>query len=250
MPVKIGSKSFNGSGRVFDGTLASILRGMAQRDALMIAAALADVTDTSGGAATGTLANVAAFTPAAVSGANAAQKAALEAAYGTVRDAIKEIVSQVNVIRAKVPAFSALTDSLGGTGANGTIDAVTVAITGVSTSMAQAAGSNAYLAALAARTAQAAYFVNELCYAAGITPLTDSTVSGSKTYGTTFAALPADTGTAASGADAGANAIVLATEATARLTVLRASIASMAAKLNAMTADANATLPLVAIAAK
>ncbi|QIG66819.1 hypothetical protein EVB27_150 [Rhizobium phage RHph_TM16] len=250
MPVKIGSKLFNGSGRVFDGTLASVLRGMAQRDALMIAAALADVTDTSGGTGTGTLAAVGSLTPVAVSGSNAAQKAALEAAYGTVRDGIKEIVAQINVIRAKVPAFSALTDSMGGTAANGTIDAVTVALTGVSTSMAQAVGANAYLAVLAARTAQAAYFVNELMYATGLTPLVDNTIPGSKSFSTTFAALPADTGATATGADAGANAVVGFAEVNAKLTILRASIASMAAKLNAITADANATLPLVAIAAK
>lgn len=249
MVTKIGSKTFSGSAKVFDGTLAAAVKGLAIQRALQLASGVADITDSSTGSAGASFAAVAALTPSAVSGTNAAQKAALETAYGTVRDGLKEIVAQVNLVRAKVPAFSALTDSMGGTAADGTIGAIGNALTGVSTSMAAAAGAQSVLDVLASRTSQAVYFVNELCYATGLTPLVDSSGSD-KAFSTTFAAVSTDTGTAASGADTGANAIALVAEANARLGVLKDAIASMAAKLNAMTADANATAAATVIASR
>ncbi|QIG76985.1 hypothetical protein EVC30_157 [Rhizobium phage RHph_Y1_11] len=247
--VKIGLKTFSGSARVFDGTLAAAIQGIAIRSALISASAVADITDSSTGVASGSISVVGSLTPIALSGTNAVQKAALETAYGTVRDAVKELVAQLNLIRAKVPVFDALTDSLGGTAANGTIDAISSALTGVSASMAQAVGANAYLTALSSRVHQAVYYTNELCYACGITPLTPAKTNN-KVYTTTFAALPADTGTAATGADAGANATVGFADVNAKLVLLKNNIASCAAKLNLITADANANAPITVFAAR
>jgi hypothetical protein len=243
MPViKIKKSEYSGLGHLFDGRLAAVVMGLAAGQALRSASTAADITDSSTGAATGTLAALTAATPAVVGTNDAAQKAALETELTAVLNAIKEIVAQINVVRAKVPAFDALTDSMGGTGADGTIGAISSALTGVGASMASATGFNAVLVTLGARISQAAHYLNHLLTACGQTNLIVSTGSKVTSYSTTFAAVSVSTGSAASGADTtSANAIVKVADANAKLVVLKNSIASMAAKLNALTADANAT---------
>jgi len=247
MTVKIAISTFSGVSKVHDGTLADALRGIAQNEALRVASSIADITDNSGGTANGTMAAAADFTPSAASGSNAAAKADLETQFGNVRDGLKEILAQVNVIRAKVPAFDALVDEMGGTAADGTIGAISSALIGVAASRAAAAGSNTVLATLRDRASQLAIYVNKLVVATGGTELVDS-LGGAKTYSETFAAVSTDTGAVATGADAEANAIVTVAEANARLGVLADAIADMAAKLNAITADANANPVLKTVA--
>lgn len=247
MVTKIKRSEFTGLSHLFDGKLAAIVMGLAASQALISASTAADITDNSSGSATGTLAALTSATPAVVGTNDAAQKAALETQLALVVDGLKEVVAQINVIRAKVPAFDALTDSMSGTAADGTIAAISHALSGVGSSMASATGFNTFLAAASIRISQAAYFTNHLLTACGKTNLVDSTGSHNKVYSTTFAAISTSTGSAASGADTGStNAIVKVADANAKLLVMKNSIASLAAKLNALTADGNATpVPVV-----
>lgn len=245
MTTKISANAFSGTGQVFDGTLAAAVRGMAQNIAVKAASGVADFTaDNSGGSAGSTIANVTRFTLSAVGSNNAVAKAEAETAAGGVVDGLMEIVAKAQAVNAVVGAFGTLTDSMGGTAADGTIAAIDVSATGAGSSLASAAGMNTLYDTLRSRTVQAAYYVNALCRATGQTELTVSIDNALYTaaWGTTFAAVSTDTGTAVDGSDAlEANACVLKTEWDAAQVVFANAIASMAAKLDAMTADANAT---------
>src|SRR6516225_1060545 len=113
--IKISSKTFSGSGKVFDGTLAAALKSLAENQAVIAAAAVTDLVDSGGGTANGTIEAPVTVTSAALGSSDCAQKAALETAFGTVKDAVSEVVRQLNLVRAVVPAFAALTNSTGGT---------------------------------------------------------------------------------------------------------------------------------------
>lgn len=251
----IPNNLFSGGASLHDGDLAAALRGIAQTFAARTASGVADLTaDNSGGTPGATIADVPNFTLSAVSGTNAVAKTEMETAFGLVVDGIAEIVAQADTIRDSIPnVFGALTDSMGGTAADGTIGALDVSATGVNAAMASAAGSNTVLAAVRSRLAQAAMYVNALCVATGQTPLTNGLVSNlaaDAAWGTTFAAVSTDTGTATDGSDTtAANAIVLKTEFDARMATMADAIASMAAKLDAITDDANATAVCGVIAA-
>jgi hypothetical protein len=247
--MKVTDTSFEGGAGLSEtgGTLSQAIKGIAQTFAARAAAGVADfAADNSGGTAGAALADVADFTLAAQSGTNAVAKAEAEASFGAVVNALGEIVAKANAIQATVPnVFAALTDSMGGAAADGTIAAIDASATGVDAAMCSASGANTVLSALRSRTVQAAHYVNQLCVATGQTPLTDGIVSAPASaaeWGTVFAAVSTDTGTATDGSDTtAANAIALATEFDVRVGALADAVASMAAKLDAITADANAT---------
>lgn len=239
----IKAKTFSGASKVHDGTLADAIRGVAQSLAAMNAATITDLTDSSGGTADTTIAAIGSFTPAVLGTTDAVAKAELEASLLEMVDGIAEIVAQVNNIQAVVPAFPALTDSMGGTAADGTIALFNVAHTGQGASNASATGANTALDAIKIALSQAAYWVNRVCTACGVAGLTDSSgvVGDDRVFDAVFAAISLDTGTAVSGADlTAANATVLATDADAINGLVADAVADMAARLNACTAAANA----------
>lgn len=238
MTVLVKKDHFSGFGKVFseqDG-LAAAVRGVAQFQALQALASVADLTDNSGGAAAnGTIEAIGSFTPAVLAGTDCAQKAELEAGFGGVVAALAEIIAQANTIRAKVPAFSALTDSTGGGAADGTIAAIDVSYTGVGASLASATGANTVLTALTSRIAQATVYVNKVAVACGKAEIVDNS-GGTKVYSGTFAAVSTDTGTAVSGATtAPTNAAIKATDANAVMQKLANAIKELASKLNECT---------------
>lgn len=235
--------------------LAAALKGIAQTLAARTAAGVDDLTaDNSGGSAGATIADITDYSHGVQDSTNAVAKAEAETALDGVVDGLMEIVAQADTIRDSIPnVFGALTDSMGGTAADGTIGAIDVSATGVDASMCSSAGMNTVLTALRSRMVQAAIYVNKLCVATGQTPLTivrTSLLPGDAAYGTTFAAVSTDTGTATDGSAADAtNGIVLKTEFDAKQALFADAIASMAAKLDAITADANATVACGVIAA-
>lgn len=253
----ITNETFSGGAGLHDpsGGLAEAIKGIAQTFAARAASGIADFTaDNSGGTPGSELANVADFTLSVVSGTNAVAKAEMETSFGQVRDALSEIIAKVNAVRAVVPdAFAALTDSTGGAGADGTIAAIDATGTGVNSAMASCAGANTVLAVLRSRTAQVAHYVNKLSVATGQEPLTDnitSNLAADAQWGTVVSAISTDTGTATNGSDTtAANAIVLVTEFDERVGALADAVASMAAALDAITADANATKTCPVVAA-
>lgn len=251
MPVRIYANHFSAASQVYrvdQNGLTPALRGLAQNVARIAASAVPALVDNSGGAsADGTLDAIAAFTPAVLGTNDAAQKAALEAGFATSVDALKEIVAQCNQLHAKVPALAGvLVDSLSGTGADGTIGAVTTSYSGVGASMASATGANAVLANIRNRIAQLGYSVDMLCVACGVPPLVDNS-GGLDSTSLVIADVAVTTGTAASGADtSAANAIVKAANATAVMGSVAAAIKELASKLNACRSATGGTALVVA----
>lgn len=251
--MKISKGQFAGGAGVNDGILSDILRGIAQTSTIRLAAGVADLVDSSGGGVgNNTIADVPNFTPSAVSGSNAVAKAEAEAGAVNVLNGLANLIAQANSIRAVVPeAFTALVNSTGGVpGGSNTIAAIDVSATGTNTALASAAGMNTLYRALRSRLAQMAVYVNKLAVATGLTPLTIGLTNYDASASNVFAAVSTNTGTAVTGASAAdATACVTKVEWDARQLLLANAIADMAAKMNAMTADANATkpLPLVAI---
>lgn len=251
--MKISKTQFAGNAGVSDGTLALALRGIAQTLAIRTASTVTDLVDNSGGGAgDNTIAHIPAFTPSQVGSNNAVAKAEAETALAGMVNGLANIREQVNAIRATIPeAFTALTDNMGGTpGASKTIAAIDVSATGAGSSLASAAGVNTAYKTIRSRIVQLATYVNKLAEATGVTPLKISVQDHAAAYGTTLAAVSTNTGTAVTGASAAdATACVLKTEWDARNLLVANAIADMAAKLNAITADANATKPCAVIAA-
>lgn len=248
--MKISSQGFAGGAGLASGDLADALRGITQHFHAIEASAISGVTDNSGGTANGSVVNCPNVTYAVVGTNDAVAKTEAETALGGIRDAIKEIVARCNAIRAVVPAFAALTDSMGGNAADGTIGVIDVSATGAGSSLASAAGMNAVYAVLRARLRLAANYVNALCYATDIAPMTVSiTAPYTGEWGTTFSAVSTDTGTAVDGSDVtAANACVKKTEWDAVQAVWADNIAELAAKINAITdaGQANHILDVVA----
>lgn len=246
MPI-IKSTSFQGGAGVNDGALADAVRGIAQTFAARAAAAVDDLTaDNSGGTPGAAIAAIPDFTLSVLGTNDAVAKAELETAFDGVVDAVSELIAQANAVRAVIPdAFALLVDNTGGTAADGTIAAIDVSATGAGASLASATGTNTVLSTLRSRVAQIASYVNKLCVATGVAPLTldlTSHVVADAEWGVVFAAVDIDTGATVSGADTtAANACVLKTEFDTTMPVLANAVASMAAKLDAITADANAT---------
>ena len=232
--IKIKKKTFSGTSKVFDGVLAQAIRGVAQYQAAvkLDTAAVTALTNSAGGTANGTINAIGNVAPAVLGTTDCAQKAGFETALVTVKDAISEIVAKLNAIRAVVPAFPALTDSTGGATADGTVGAIGVALTGVGTSLASAAGSQTVVNALKDAIVQARHFVNLAAESVGVTPLVDNSGHVGP-VGTTFAAISTSTGTAVTGASLStANAAVKETDGEAVLIELRDGVTELAAKIN------------------
>ena len=225
MTLKIGSKTFAGSARVFDGTLALALRSALQEIAVDRLAGYVQFTNASG-AVLGETLEPTVLTPSVVSGTNAAQKAEFEAALLAIKDMIKEMIMILNDVKTIVPIFPALTDNLTGTAADFDFELVDVTYTGVSTSMASAVRSQVIIGNLESRIAQLGYFVNLVCDAIGAAYVTDN-LGKTVSFSTVFAYVSVDTGATASGADTGANSIVLVSEAQAAITRLRDNMGSL-----------------------
>lgn len=234
--VRIGKKTFSGASHVHEGTLANALRELAISDArTKIAAAvtattLADLTDNSGGAAAdGTVGAIPIPDRFTEAGTASAQKAGFETALGTVKNALTELAAKVVAAKAIVPATD-LTSAIGGTAADGTIAAITVALTGVNTSIASYDGAETvcknirdYFATLIAET-------NKLAVAVGVSKLVDNT-GGSIISPAVLGALSIDTGTAVDGtADSGISEV----GGEAFLVACAAATKELATKLNAL----------------
>lgn len=256
MPVYITKNHFSGISKVHERAvtgsdgLAAAVRGMAQYElARAIGTGMTALTDSSGGNASNSSANIGQVSYGVLSGSNMAQKAELETAFGLIKDALTEIAAKVLTDNALVPGnpFGTITNSIGGAAADGTIAALDVSMTGVNTSIASAAGTNTVLTEIVKLMKQATYKINQLANAVGVAPLTDDFGENvTPVYTTTFAALSTGTGTAVSGADAtAANGGALKTEVDAALVKIANGIAKMASKLNAIQAYCDAPTPYV-----
>lgn len=239
MTVRISRTQYAAGSQIFrvDGNgLTPAMRGLAQSLARIAASTVTDLTDNSGGqSANGTIEAIGSFVPAALGSSDAAQKAELEAGFANATDALKELIAQVNLLNARVPALGGvLVDNIVGTTADGTIAAIDVSYTGVGTAMASATGANLVLTRLRNALAQLVLHTNKLAVACGAAEIVD--LSGGKpAYSLAFADVPEGTGTAASGADAtAANAIVKAADAGVVMQKIANAVKELATKLNAL----------------
>ena len=212
-------------------TLDSLLREMAQfqtRQAL--AGAFSALTDSSGGTASGTR-TVAGVAPTLVNVANSAtnlaDKTTAEAAFVAVQDAVRELFTRATAIQANLVGGSgapipAITYNGGGAAADGTISAISVAVTAAVTGI-QAAPTNTLITALNEAFYVLANLTNHLCVASG-RPLL---VLGSNltNWKTTIPAFVTSLGTAA---DPG----VTKAAVDAALAQYRTNVATIAARLN------------------
>ncbi len=239
MTVRISRTQYAAGSQIFraDGNgLTPAMRGLAQSLARIAASTVTDLVDNSGGqTADGTSEAIGSFVPAALGSSDAAQKAELEAGFANATDALKELIAQVNLLNARVPALTgALVDNIVGTSADGTIAAIDVSYTGVGTAMVSATGANVVLARLKNAVAQLALHVNKLAVACGAAQIVDLS-GGTPVYSLVFADIPEGTGTAASGADAtAAHAIVKAADAGVVMQKIANAVKELATKLNAL----------------
>lgn len=239
MTVRISRTQYAAGSQIFrvDGNgLTPAMRGLAQSLARIAASTVTDLVDNSGGqTANGTIEPIGSFVPAALGSSDAAQKAELEAGFANATDALKELIAQVNLLNARVPALGgALVDNIVGTAADGTIAVLDVSYTGVGTAMASATGANVVLTRLKNAVAQLVLHTNKLAVACGAAEIVDLS-GGTPAYSLVFADIPEGTGTAASGADAtAANAIVKAADASAAMQKLANAVKEIATKLNAL----------------
>jgi hypothetical protein len=222
--------------RVDGGAESHVIARLAQMFAANKASAISDLTDSSGGVASTSYAIVAVAADTANvanSGTSLASKATAEAKLNLVLDAIKEIVAKANSVAAVV-GLTSVTDSSGGTTADGTIGAIgttTAATTGV-----QAVSVNATITRLNNFMFTAAALVNQVAIATGGQEVS---VALSGTYSSTVASLTVDGGTAA---DPGVSKTAL----DAKLVLYAANIATLAAALNGITGAWTPSLVVVA----
>jgi hypothetical protein len=214
---------------------APIIIALAQGLAKISAAVVADLVDSSGGAAPdGVMGAVALCTTAPAVGANVPTKAAAETALGLVKDGLMEIAAQVVAVALRVPLFVPV-NNIGGTAADRTIGAITVAPTADNVGPRVAfAGFNASLTQCRQVLQELEVDVNALMVGCGVAPLTGkATTSLAGLYDRTYAAISTATGTA----PVDSSGSVTVAESTASLTALRDGIAELAARLNLVTTD-------------
>lgn len=252
MTVRISRAQYAAGSQIFrvDGNgLTPAMRGLAQSLARIAASTVTDLVDNSGGqTANGTIEAIGSFVPAALGSSDAAQKAELEAGFANATDALKELIAQINLLNARVPALGGvLVDNIVGTAADGTIAVLDVSYTGVGTAMASATGANLVLARLRNALAQLVLHTNKLAVACGAGEIVDLS-GGTPAYSLVFADIPEGTGTAASGADAtAANAIVKAADAGAVMQKLANAVKEIATKLNALGDSTGGVATTVAV---
>lgn len=228
MVTKIGIATFAGTSHVFNGTLATVIRALAQGYArnAVIDATPDDLTDNSGGTAGAAIEVRSKLDAHVLSGSDSTPKAGLETALGTVLAAVHEIGTKANELAALL-GLDELTLPTGTS--DGTIGAVTVTVAGSNTALAPVAGVNAKLTSISAYISAVAAKVNEVSIATGFDPVPDASKDGKLT--TVFTGLDAGVGTAVTGA-AGGNEGVLATSVNAELAKFANNVATMAAKLS------------------
>ncbi len=252
MTVRISRAQYAAGSQIFrvDGNgLTPAMRGLAQSLARIAASTVTDLVDNSGGqTANGTIEAIGSFVPAALGSSDAAQKAELEAGFANATDALKELIAQINLLNARVPALGGvLVDNIVGTAADGTIAVLDVSYTGVGTAMASATGANLVLTRLKNAVAQLVLHTNKLAVACGAGEIVDLS-GGTPAYSLVFADIPEGTGTAASGADAtAANAIVKAADAGAVMQKLANAVKEIATKLNALGDSTGGVATTVAV---
>lgn len=243
MVTKITHKMFSGTSKVFDGTLEAVLRGLAQTQAQTLVTAITDLTDNSTGVSDASVVAPAVFATFTAGVTDAVAKAEFETALGINRTNMSQLIASINAILVRVPVFATLVDSLGGAAPGGTLIAMDTSMVGTSSggALVALAGANSRMTDALNRQVQLAHWVDRVCEAFNATPLVITTaarVGMVDSISGTFAALSIDTGAAAS--TVGTVSKAAADVALARLA---ANIASMAARLNAITgATVNASV--------
>lgn len=220
MTIKINSQFGNKAGK----TVETVVIELAKAHARDVAATVTDVTDSSGGtdAAGVVVAASVAQVNVANSGTSLAQKAATETALGTVKDALVELFAKANAY-ATALGLATVTYSGGGTAADGTVAAMTVATTAATTG-AQAVETNAQFALINNAFYNVASLTNKIAKATGFAPLT--------VYTDVAQTVPAIAGTVGTAADPGVTKVAV----DAALATFRANAATIATKLNAVNA--------------
>lgn len=195
---------------------------------VMAQAGLSDLTDSSGGSASGTLAAPTVPTPAAGAATTSSPKAGFDTVLGVIENNLSEICTRMNALRLQ-QGLAAYTDSTGQS-VNGTLESQSVDLTAVDgssgTSAVEPVSGLARLATIRNAITSLGTGINELAPYYGVNPLTILTGGVASTTIANIAA----TDTGVGGADT-----LLDTEVDAYLVVIRNSISSLAAKLNAMT---------------
>jgi hypothetical protein len=204
---------------------------------------ISDLTDSSGGSASDTLAAFTVPTPAAGAATTSSPKAGFDTALGVIENNQAEVATRMNVIRAAF-GLAKYTDSTGQT-PNGTLESQSVNLTAVDgssgTSAVEPVSGLARLATIRDNNASLAAGINELCDFFGLTHLTNNNGGSASTTIANIAATSTGVG--------GANTL-LDTEVDAALSVIRDNLSSLAAKLNAMTGSgAQIGKPLHVVAA-
>lgn len=208
------------------------LYALVQQQSHVLANGVADLTNNSGGTA-GTLTLVTPVTEAADVSTSSAQKAATETALNLVKDALLELATTANAV-ATVLGIDTLTYNGGGTAADGTIGAITVAVTAATTGV-QDTETNAVITAFNKAQFQIFTMINKLREACGLSAIK---ANYAVTFTPTVAAITVSGGTAGDPA-------VPKTQMDARLVTLRANIKTLADALVTITNTA-ATAKIVA----
>lgn len=220
----------NGGGAVNGEHPGKVLAQVVQDLAVLRVAAVTALTNNSGG----TVGNVALSAPVineTVGSSDLADKTTSEAAAATVKNALTELADKVNAYCTPL-GLTGFTNSIGGTTSDGTIDAVTVSVTG-DTGGIQASNTNTYIAAVNRVLYSLASKVNEVANALGLAPVPvviPTTVDNQPALAT----LPALTANAL-GTEASPGVKKAAFDAV--LVAQRAAIKTLAEKLNEFTTD-------------
>lgn len=242
--TKIIARLFAGAANVTNGTLADVLRNLCQREAKVLAGAVAGLTDNSGGAAAdGTIGAIPLLPTTPAAGATCPTKAEVETAAGTIVDAITELAAKVVAINAVVPALNAPANNVGGAAADGTIAAITTSFTGATAARVSATGFAAFVAEAEDRLMEIAGDVNKLAVATADSAMDLSALARRSDFSGDYAAISTDTGTAA----ADGTESVDDAEAEAVFAALADAVAEIAAKLNEIVDGAD--VPLASVAA-
>lgn len=235
--TKVTKKAFSGSAHLFDGTLAAVVMSLLVNQARTAIAAVTDVTDSSGGVSDGN-SLIAPAVPAAFTAgvSDAVLKAEIEASLVVVAQGVKEIVAKLNAIQAIAPVFkSTLTDNMGGAAVNGVIEAVDDSMVGTSSGglLVSRTGLVTVVTGILNRIEQVHFFVNEAARAVGVAEIVsdlDNWDGVKAEYSTTFPVVSTNTG-----ANVTTTNTVSKVAADALLDTLSDNLATLAAKVNAIT---------------
>lgn len=237
----IGDKTFSGTSKIFDGSLAAALKQCMQHQARMIVQAEADMTDNSTGTpgtAPFTLTNgVNTGALVAYQGTAAAPKTEIDTQLDNVADAVATLVGKLDAIHDAGLPFGAFTDNTGGVDGSGTIGAIASSFTPTNGAGSVDYASFAVIAAdIDLKLAQTAYHLNTLLVACGGTKvdLTAAYANGALETSKTFALIDDTTD---AGVDGTAADSVAATIADAVFDEWKDNISKLSAAIDSVTAD-------------